>query len=72
MKQTVTITGENMNVVVNNAEAAPTAVVSGTKTKAQKRMDALLLFRCGDFYESYLKDAIEMGKNAQSIRDNKE
>ena len=41
MKQTVTITGENMNVVVNNAEAAPTAVASGTKTKAQKRMDAL-------------------------------
>ena len=24
--------------------------------------DALLLFRCGDFYESYLEDAIKMGK----------
>ena len=28
----------------------------------KKHPDALLLFRCGDFYESYLEDAIEMGK----------
>lgn len=39
MKQTVTITGENMNVVVTNAVTTP--VVTGVKTKAQKRMDAL-------------------------------
>ncbi len=43
MKQTVTITGENMNVVVENAEAtaAKTATAAPKKTKAQKRMDAL-------------------------------
>jgi hypothetical protein len=28
----------------------------------KKHPDALLLFRCGDFYESYLEDAIKMGK----------
>lgn len=28
----------------------------------KKHPDALLLFRCGDFYESYLEDAIEMSK----------
>jgi hypothetical protein len=27
-----------------------------------KNPDALLLFRCGDFYEAYLEDAIKMGK----------
>ena len=32
------------------------------KKLKKKNPDVLLLFRCGDFYESYLEDAIEMGK----------
>ncbi len=42
MKQTVTITGENMNVVVDNAaQTTAKAAAAPKKTKAQKRMDAL-------------------------------
>lgn len=37
MKQIVTITGENLNIVTNNVESATT----GVKTKAQMRMEAL-------------------------------
>ena len=35
MKQIVTITGENLNIVTNNVEA------TGKKTKAQMRLEAL-------------------------------
>ena len=38
MKQIVTITGENLNIVTNNVEAT---AATGKKTKAQMRMEAL-------------------------------
>mgnify|MGYP004643050535 FL=1 len=38
MKQIVTITGENLNIVTNNVEAT---AATGKKTKAQMRLDAL-------------------------------
>ena len=38
MKQIVTITGENLNIVTNNVEATE---ATGKKTKAQMRMEAL-------------------------------
>lgn len=41
MKQIATITGENLNVVVKNVEAAAGEAQAHKKTKAEKRMDAL-------------------------------
>lgn len=38
MKQIVTITGENLNIVTNNVEAT---AATGKKTKAQMRLEAL-------------------------------
>lgn len=38
MKQIVTITGENLNIVTNNVEAT---AATGKKTKAQMRLAAL-------------------------------
>ena len=46
-----------------HAEEKPEGkILSRWEALKEKHPDALLLFRCGDFYESYLKDAIEMGK----------
>lgn len=38
MKQIVTITGDNLNIVTNNVEAT---AATGKKTKAQMRLEAL-------------------------------
>ncbi len=37
-------------------------IVARWEELKKKHHDVLLLFRCGDFYETYLEDAIEMGK----------
>ena len=46
MKQIATITGENLNVVVENAGTAGTSATARKKTKAEKRMDALRALGC--------------------------
>ncbi len=40
----------------------PTPMMKQFKSLKEKHPDAILLFRCGDFYETYLQDAVDSSK----------